>query len=107
MRGGGINMNLLLPTAALPLSALRVAAVKPAPTCICTLNPKLPLCELRRRGPIACSRRRETTLLTWGKYQFQVYRFTQTGKVASRILACFFFLFSSFLQIQEGAFSKR
>lgn len=42
--GGAFNMNSLLPTVTLPLSALRVAAVKPAPTCICTLNPKLPLC---------------------------------------------------------------
>lgn len=42
--GGTVNMNSLLPTVTFPLSALRVAAVKPAPTCICTLNRKLPHC---------------------------------------------------------------
>lgn len=39
--GGGSNVNSLLPTVTLPLSALRVAAVKPAPTCVCTLTPML------------------------------------------------------------------
>lgn len=36
-------MNSLLPAVTLPPSALTVAVVKPAPTCSCTLDPKLPL----------------------------------------------------------------